>query len=54
MQAMDNMQKVFKNQFLNTLDEDGCAMHEQILGIGANPVDTLEDRRRRIRGYGCQ
>lgn len=51
MQAMDNMQKVFKNQFLNTLDEDGCAMHEQILGIGANPVDTLEDRRRRIRGY---
>ena len=41
MQAMDNMQKVFKNQFLNTLDEDGCAMHEQILGIGANPVDTL-------------
>lgn len=50
-QAFDSLQKVLNNEFLETLDEDGCEMQERILGITVNVMDTIEERRRRIRGY---
>ncbi len=46
-----DLERVFNNQFLERLDEDGCAMHEAILGIIPGVRDNLDDRRRRIRGY---
>lgn len=42
---------IYKNRFFDTLDEEGCARHEKFLGISANPIDELDDRRRRIKGY---
>lgn len=42
---------IYKNRFFDTLDEEGCARHEKLLGISANPIDELDDRRRRIKGY---
>lgn len=50
-QVAADMQKVFNNEFLETLDVDGCLMHERILGITANTLDSVEDRRNRIKGY---
>lgn len=50
-QAAADIQKVFDNEFLETLDAGGCLMHEHILGITANTLDSIEDRRNRIKGY---
>lgn len=49
--ALADLERVFNNQFLKRLDEDGCAMHEAVLGIIPGVRDNLEDRRRRIQGY---
>lgn len=48
----DNVMKMlYDNQWIDTLDEYGCKMYEDLLNITANPIDELEDRRRRIKGY---
>ena len=38
------------NLFIETLDEAGCAKIEEMLNLSVLPTDTLEDRKRRIRG----
>lgn len=43
--------KTENNQYLDTLDEDGCSRQERFLGITANPSDNLDERKRRIKGY---
>lgn len=45
------MKRIHDNQYIDTLDDYGCRMHEGILGISVNPIDELDDRRRRIKGY---
>lgn len=47
----DVMQPLYDNQFLDTLNENGCEIHEKNLGITANLTDSLSDRRSRIKGY---
>lgn len=49
--AISQLNRIEQNRFLDGLDEYGCERNEQILGIIPDPSDTLEDRRRRIRGY---
>lgn len=49
--AISRLNRIEQNRFLDGLDEYGCERNEQILGIIPDPSDTLEDRRRRIRGY---
>ncbi len=39
---------IFDNQFIATLDENGCLRWEKLLKITAMGTDTLEDRRFRI------
>lgn len=41
--------KVFRNRFISTADEDGIAHYEKILGIRPNINDSLESRRIRIQ-----
>ena len=41
--------KVFCNQFVETLTEEGCRMWENCLGIQPMGTDTLEERRFRIK-----
>lgn len=47
----DVMQPLYDNQFLDSLNEYGCTQNEKILGITASQLDSLEDRRRKIKGY---
>lgn len=49
--AISQLNRIEQNRFLDGLDEYGCERNEQILGIIPDPSDTLEGRRRRIRGY---
>lgn len=49
--AWSAVERIQMNQYLDTMDEDTCLRYERFLGITANPLDTLEDRRRRIKGY---
>lgn len=49
--AFTDLERVFNNQFLEKLEETGCIMHETVLGITPDVTDTLDDRKRRIRGY---
>jgi len=48
-----DMGVVFDNNFFDTMDADECSRREQMLGIVPNPLDTLNDRRRRIKGYSA-
>lgn len=48
-----DMGVVFDNNFFDTMDADECSRREQMLGIIPNPLDTLDDRRRRIKGYSA-
>lgn len=48
-----DMGVVFDNNFFDTMDADECSRREQMLGIVPNPLDTLDDRRRRIKGYSA-
>lgn len=41
-------QSVLDNLFAETLDADGCARYETMLGLSAESGDTLDDRRFRI------
>lgn len=43
-----NHKKVFDNQFISTLDEDGCTRWEKMLGLAASTMQTLETRRLQI------
>lgn len=45
------MEQVYSDQYLDELDEVGCRLHEEFLGIKSRPGDGLLDRRRRIKGY---
>lgn len=40
-----NHRKTFNNQFINTLDEQGCARWEKMLDITPKGTATVEDRR---------
>lgn len=50
-QLWEAHQKVFDNQFINSLDETGCNRWEKILNITPMGTDTLDDRRFRIAAY---
>ncbi len=50
-QAWSNMGVVFDNNYFDSMDADECSRREGILGITTDPLDTLDDRRRRIKGY---
>lgn len=41
----ENHRKTFNNQFINTLDEQGCARWEKMLDITPKGTATVEDRR---------
>lgn len=41
----ENHRKTFNNQFINTLDEQGCARWEKMLNITPKGTATVEDRR---------
>lgn len=43
-----NHQKVFDNQFISTLDADGCTRWEKMLGLTSSTTQTLETRRLQI------
>ncbi len=45
------MEQIYSNQYLDDLDEVGCRLHEEFLGIRSRLGDGLLDRRRRIKGY---
>lgn len=47
----DSLDAEYKNQFFDSMNEAECARHEAILHIHINPDDSLDDRRRRIKGY---
>ena len=42
---LENHRKTFNNQFINTLDEQGCARWEKMLDITPKGTATIEDRR---------
>lgn len=50
-QAWDAVDHITKNMYLDTMDAEACLRWEHFLGIVANPMDTLDDRRGRIKGY---
>lgn len=39
------------SMYISTMTADDCAAVEEMLGITPNVADTLDDRRRRIKGY---
>lgn len=41
----ENHRKTFNNQFINTLDEQGCSRWEKMLDITPKGTATVEDRR---------
>lgn len=41
----ENHRKTFNNQFINTLDEQGCARWEKMLDMTPKGTATVEDRR---------
>lgn len=41
----ENHRKTFNNQFINTLDEQGCTRFEKMLDITPKGTATVEDRR---------
>lgn len=41
----ENHRKTFNNQFIDTLDEDGCERWEKMLNITPKGTATVEDRR---------
>lgn len=41
--------RVFRNQFIETADEDGIRLFERILKIQPKGTDTLEERRFRVK-----
>lgn len=45
------LEQIYSDQYLDELDEVGCRMHEEFLGIRSGSGDGLADRRRRIKGY---
>lgn len=49
--VLEDLVTVMNNQYLSTMDGDGCRRREEILGIVCNPTDTLDERIRRIKGY---
>lgn len=49
--AWDAVELLMQNQYLDTMDAQTCYRYEQFLGIVASPLDSLDDRRRRIKGY---
>lgn len=49
--AWNDMGTVFDNNHIDTMDADECSRREAMLGITPSPLDTIEDRRRRIKGY---
>ena len=42
-------EKVLRNEFIETADEDGMERFEKLLGIMPSKSDTLESRRARVR-----
>ena len=49
--ALADLQKLFNNEYLETLTIEGCEMHEHLLGITPNSTDSVADRVLRIKGY---
>ena len=47
----ENIETIMKNHYVDTMDEATILKWENILGIVASPLDDLDDRRRRIKGY---
>ncbi len=47
----DKIDRITRNMYLDTMDKNTCLSWEKILRITANPMDTLDDRRGRIKGY---
>lgn len=45
----DDMQRIYNNQYLDTLDYEGCQRLEQIMGIMPPPGENIEIRRKRIK-----
>lgn len=49
--AWQSLKREELNRVLATMDETECEQWEKLLNIAINPVDSLEDRVNRIRGY---
>lgn len=49
--AWADLDQEYRNRFFDTMDEATCIRQEKLLGISINPDDSLDDRRRRIKGY---
>lgn len=49
--AWKNLGTIYDNNYFDGMDESECEYWEKRFGITVNPLDTLEDRRNRIRGY---
>lgn len=47
----DGARRLLDNRYTVSMDASECDYMERILGIKSFPEDSLEDRRRRIRGY---
>ncbi len=47
----DEIDLITRNMYLDTMDADTCLRWEHFLNITASPIDTLDDRRGRIKGY---
>ena len=47
----DEVDLITQNMYLSTMDANTCLRWENFLGIVASPLDTLDDRRSRIKGY---
>ena len=50
-EVWQELERTYDNNYLDTMDAVECSRHEEILGIHPNPGDSLDDRRRRIKGY---
>ena len=43
------VEEVFRNQYIETADEDGLRLFERILGVQPKGTESLEERRFRVR-----
>ena len=47
----DDVGKIYDNNHFDSMDAEECARREEMLHITPTPLDTIDDRRRRIKGY---
>ena len=52
--AWNSMDKIWANQYINELDNDGCKRWEKMLGYKAKDSFTLEERRKLIASKSLQ